>query len=489
MSTRVHSWFSPPPNDLDPPADTVPPRIPGARFLGALGLLAMLALGSAARAQVPEAPQHPQTVEERLKALEEKMNAPDLLRVTWKDGLRMESADGNIVLRMGGRIHFDSEWNHTNDSLEATRRMTSAGNTATATPIGTFEDGWEIRRARIFIAGDLYKHVEFKAQYDFAKGAVADKDVYVGLHDLGDWIPNFRAGHQFEPFGLETLTSDNDLTFIEFDPGQENLAPFRNPGFMVWKNLKVDNTPRITWAAGVFRTDSGDNAVSSGDGAYDFTARLTGTPIWENSGEHMLHLGIAGTRRSITRSTSGGTVTLSSRPGADLLPVVVSTGAIPANLETKLDGEAACIWGPVSVMGEYLVDHVETLNPALDSPTFHAWYAQVAWTLTGETRRWNAVEAIPTTPRPGTNAFVNGGTGAWEAALRYSELDLNDGHNGARGIQGGELRVVTLGLNWYLNPNARVMWNFSHSDVANVDPVLGLGGDSNIFEMRIQVNF
>jgi phosphate-selective porin OprO and OprP len=442
-----------------------------------------------ARGQVPEIPQHPQTVEERLQALEDKMNAPDLLRVTWKDGLRLESADGNIAMRIGGRIQFDSQWNRTDNDLEATRRLTDAGNTATATPIGTFEDGWEIRRARIYIAGSLYHHVEFKAQYDFAKGAVSDKDVYAGLYDLGDWIPNLRAGHQFEPFGLEAVTSRGDLAFIEFDPGQESLAPARNPGFLLWKNLKIDGTPRLTWAAGAFRTDANDNAVGSGDGAYDLTARLTGTPIWEDGGEHMLHVGIAAMRRSITRAQSGGTVTLSSKPAADTLPVVVSTGAIPANVETKFDAEAACIWGPVSVMGEYLVDHVDVTSAALDNPTFHSWYANVAWTLTGEPRRWNSVDAIPMTPRPATNAFVNGGTGAWDVALRYSELDLNDGQNGARGIQGGRLRVLTAGLDWYLNANAQVTWNLSHSDVVDVDPALGKGGDSYIFEMRFQVHF
>jgi len=93
------------------------------------------------------------------------------------------------------------------------------------------------------------------------------------------------------------------------------------------------------------------------------------------------------------------------------------------------------------------------------------------------------------TPRPATNAFVNGGTGAWDVALRYSELDLNDGQNGARGIQGGRLRVLTAGLDWFLNANAQVTWNLSHSDVVDVDPALGKGGDSYIFEMRLQVHF
>jgi phosphate-selective porin OprO/OprP len=45
-----------------------------------------------------------------------------------------------------------------------------------------------------------------------------------------------------------------------------------------------------------------------------------------------------------------------------------------------------------------------------------------------------------------------------EIALRYSTLDLNDGAV----VQGGELDDITLGFNWYFNPNMRLMFNYVH---------------------------
>jgi len=53
-----------------------------------------------------------------------------------------------------------------------------------------------------------------------------------------------------------------------------------------------------------------------------------------------------------------------------------------------------------------------------------------------------------------------GGSGAWEIAGRFSTLDLNDG-----AILGGEVDVITIGLNWYLNRNTRVMLNLQDIDL------------------------
>jgi phosphate-selective porin OprO and OprP len=50
---------------------------------------------------------------------------------------------------------------------------------------------------------------------------------------------------------------------------------------------------------------------------------------------------------------------------------------------------------------------------------------------------------------------VQHGLGAWEVAIRYSQVDLNSGN-----VEGGTLRDLTFGLNWYLDPNCRFLWNY-----------------------------
>ena len=86
--------------------------------------------------------------------------------------------------------------------------------------------------------------------------------------------------------------------------------------------------------------------------------------------------------------------------------------------------------------------------------------------------------------------------------MRYSAIDLDDGHTRftdrilerSREIRGGEERNLTVGLNWYLNPNSRVMLNYIHATIENNN--LGTGRfwrdrdyDLDIVQTRFQVAF
>ena len=81
------------------------------------------------------------------------------------------------------------------------------------------------------------------------------------------------------------------------------------------------------------------------------------------------------------------------------------------------------------------------------TPTFRGYYIQASWVLTGETFNYTQgkfVRIRPQNPR-----------GAWETAVRFSWLDLNDEQ-----IRGGEEKNLSLALNWYAPANQfRVMSN------------------------------
>ncbi len=100
--------------------------------------------------------------------------------------------------------------------------------------------------------------------------------------------------------------------------------------------------------------------------------------------------------------------------------------------------------------------------------------------LTGEHRKYKESSGAFSRVKPKSN-FLDGkgGLGAWEVAARYSEIDLNDPD---AGILGGEVRDFTVGVNWHLNPNARVMLNYVMSELHHV-------GDADIVAMRFQVDF
>ena len=59
--------------------------------------------------------------------------------------------------------------------------------------IGDQVDGTEFRRARLYVSGNIYKNVGFKAQYDFAAGGRPDfKDVYIAIQNI-PYIGNFKV--------------------------------------------------------------------------------------------------------------------------------------------------------------------------------------------------------------------------------------------------------------------------------------------------------
>jgi phosphate-selective porin OprO/OprP len=84
---------------------------------------------------------------------------------------------------------------------------------------------------------------------------------------------------------------------------------------------------------------------------------------------------------------------------------------------------------------------------------------EVLYFLTGEHRAYNLKEAVfdRVTPLRNFNIWGDGcGWGAWQVGLRYGYLDLQD-----KGVNGATLHDIVLGLNWFLNPNAKIQWNLA----------------------------
>ena len=403
------------------------------------------------------------SLEARVKALEEKAQAKNALSLQWKDGIRLESADQAFELKIGGRMQFDLFFG-------------DADGEAVSTLGGPLEDGVQMRRARLSLAGKVEHHFEFKWEHDFADkdGKAKVQDVYGGVVDV-DGFPNLRIGHFREPFGLESLMSANDLVFMERGLPFA-FVPFRNAGLQIAETVGEE---RVTWAAGLFR-ETNDHAFGQSDGAWAATARLTGVPWRTENLDHLLHLGFSASRRA----PPADELQLKSKPEANMaLDFVDTTKLADVDSVTLLGAEAAVLLDRFSLQGEWVQAEVAR-GAGNDDATFSGWYALAAWTLTGEPRRYRVAEGVLQAPRPAKSLFNDGdddgGCGAWEVAARLSSIDLDDG-----AVAGGELGDVTLGLNWYPNRVTRVMVNWIHADLDRVPD----DGSADIVEMRFQFAF
>ncbi len=374
--------------------------------------------------------------------------AADDWKAYWQDSTHIESADGRFAIKIGGRIHADFSFADPDPALES---------------VFAFEDGSEIRRARLFVEGTLYERVEFKAEYDFAGGAAAFKDVYVGLVDL-PVVGALRIGHFKEPFGLEELTSSKYITFVERSFPIEAFAPSRNMGLMLHNSAAGD---RMTWAAGAFK-DTDDFGQALND-EWNLTGRVTGVALAEKETDTLLHLGLGLSSRSPVDEVGRFRV----RPQAHIAPRLVDTRSFASDGVDLLGLEAAVVGGPFWAQAEWI--RASSSGPtAID---LDGWYVQAGWFLTGESRPYKRSEGVFDRVRPQHDFVSGGGTGAWELALRYGALDLTDG-----AVQGGEQDGYGVAVNWYLNPAAHAMIDWVSTDLEGV-------GRADFLLLRLHVDF
>jgi len=407
--------------------------------------------------EIVQDPAHDLTLVKRVEKLETAAaetpaTSPYDLHASWKEGLRVESQDGDFKLKLGGRTAIDAAWFDDDTELQQA--------------FGNQQDGIGFRRAYLYMSGLINGWIEYKSEYEFAGDQVGFEDVYVGFTKI-PYLGKVRFGHIDEGFGLELRTSNRHTTFME-RALTHAIIPGTETGVLA-KNLIMDD--RVFFNVGIFRdTNRGRH---SGDGGYNVTGRLVGLPIKSDDNTELLHLGISGSHRN-----PDGPVRFSSKPESDLSNFrYVDTGDILVDDEDLLGLEFAWIHGPLSFQSEYVLDSVDTQQGG--DANISAWYAFVSYFLTGESRFYDLGSATFDRPKVKKN-FREGGPGAWEVAARYSSIDLEDNI-----AHGGKQDDITLGLNWYFNPNTKLMFNYIRAlvDHDNYD------GNLDLFQMRAQIDF
>lgn len=375
-------------------------------------------------------------------------------RVYWENGLNMMTEDEEVTLSIGGRLQHD--WAFISKDRELEAELGEGERFATG-----------FRRIRFFQDGSVGSNFQYKLQLDFAGGAVKVKDVYLHMSDI-PVIGNIRVGHQKEFFSMEQIASSNDVVFMERSLG-DLFIPTRNPGVTVFDHYWDG---RLTWGAGLYRSADGfGNPGQTTQGNYNLTGRMVGMP-WRKDDAHLLVLGSSFSRRD----PDNDEVVFQADPESRLAGEYIQTGLIKdVTVNLVSNYSISAVYGPLSIQGEYMASRPRGEENML----FSGYYGQLSYFLTGDNRNYEPTEGSygSVIPQNNFNLQEENGTGAIELAVRYSTLDLNDQMN-----SGGEIADLTGGVNWYLNPNSRIMFNYV---LANVEG----SGKSNIFQTRFQVTF
>lgn len=413
-----------------------------------------------------------------LKALDEHMKVAEEVKVKMGNkGVEFESADKDFKFRMGGRIHADASYSSGDDNL------VNRGTTTHAEA----NDGTEIRRARIEMLGTFYKDWDFKSQWDFADNSVSTKDLFIQYTGLKDF--EFTAGQQKQAFSRELQESSNDMMFME----RSLMNALNEPTVDRAIGLNVGSFQKDwTGQVGIYGDTIAPPATGVSDEGWAINSRWTYAPINEKT--KLIHLGIAGNHRNLNANNdvAGGVLRLRSETSHMSNLFLIDTGTIAGVDAIDMVGlEANGLYGPFTIGGEYTKMWVERKNAVSSQSNldYSAWYTEASWTITGESRKYKKGKFYKLSPKQNFS-LKNGTWGAWELAGRYSEADLNSGVGTAD--NGGQMSLLTVALNWYLNDTIRFMADYNKTLDLNRPAVATVGGgEPNVdtFMLRGQLAF
>ncbi|MDB5307900.1 MAG: oprO 1 [Gemmataceae bacterium] len=422
------------------------------------------------------------------------------MNVYWDNGLFFATPDRDWRIHVGGRFQFESVWWNQNPRLTGT--PPGNGGVPASGPgagVGALDDGMFFRRVRFRTDGVGYENYEYVLEVDFEQlNFVTFDHMWFGAKD--DTLGSIRIGQHKVPQGMEMMGSDYHLTFLERSSLSDAFWTLFAPGVFYANDFFNKNVTFQT----MFHKIQPLNFYTGqfGSGQYAETSRLTWTPLYDKEGAEVVHVGGSYQWRQAnlgrlvqpggTGSAFGDTqnvVTFRARPelrdatgiGAvnflgDNSSRWVSTGFLIANHVQTISPEFLAILGPFSVQAEAAFSYVNgaktifpgdgsTVGTAHGNPMFWGSYIEASYFLTGEHRGYDRRFGTYDRPTVGENAFVlrgedgrfHLGTGAWQVAYRYSFLDLNN-----NAINGGQLLQHTIGLNWYLNDNAKLQFQYSN---------------------------
>ncbi len=428
-----------------------------------------------------------------------------------KDGaFTLESANGRNSIQLTGRMHLDYR-SIDNDGLSAN----NAGDIDKDTGSGASQ--YELRRARLGVKGKFAKYFNYEVVGNLPGTATID----VAYLDFAKYDQvQLRVGKFKQPFGLEQLTSSNNIDFLERSY-VDQTAPAKKLGAMIFGEPK----PGLTYAGSAFQMNDVENDSKSEDMSFAGRGTLNFAELVGNK-DAIFHIGLAGynTNSSIrptSSSASGGSQTtagtfLSYRtPGRGLsnifraqiqgdnvggAAVVSATSDATAEIDSKALGlEGIVAYNSFKLQGEFTKGENRASfkdGTALMSLDNEAWYGEALWLLTGEKYSGSYKKGAFGSIKPMKDFDLDNfsGLGAWELGLRYEQFDISDTIRSGSGLANGSryqgtlncngtssssansaststaasgcssgAHTVTAGIKWILNPNVMVKGAFSRT--------------------------
>ena len=407
-----------------------------------VGGSAVAAEGEAVEPGLGDLDQRLRILERRLELQQEEQvaKAKEAAVVTVNDkGASLKSANGDYEIKLRGLVQGDARF-----YLDGV-------------PAGT-NDTFLLRTARPTLEGSLGKLVAFRLTPEFAGDSASIVDAYVDLR----FNPTYtlRVGKFTSPVGLERLQSSAALSEIERALPSE-LAPNRDIGVQLQGEFA---NSEVSYAIGVFNgaVDGRDAATTNPDNDFEYAGRLFFEPF-KNDANALSGLGFG----------IGGSIGDKYGSGNNFLPRYRTPGqlqffgylstVLADGQQTRFSPEGYYYRGGFGLLAEYIVSkQAVRVGAVREDISNKAWQTTASYVLTGEDTGYRGV-LKPSRPfAPGKN----GGWGAFELVGRYSVLEVDEAAFplfANPSTSANQANSWTLGVNWYLNSNLKLVVNYLHT--------------------------
>ena len=368
------------------------------------------------------------------------------VEVVYKEGLHIRTKDRSFDTRIGGVIQTDLKVFGSHYPID---------------------NDFDIRRARLFLKGSLFKYFNYMFQVEF-EGSNSNRlvDAYTNF----DYFPylQFQIGQFKEPFGLENLTSDKYIPFNERSFSYY-LTPRRDVGFMVKGTLFSDS---INYGIGIFNGDGRDANRRGQKDDKDIVGRLVAKPFFNYGPSFLKGLQIGGSYSYARLDTSDLNIDIKT-PAMTTFFNVKSRAKYHTILDVddrrRFGFEMAYTYGPLIIMGEYIKNEYHDVLLSSDERfnfNLRGWYVNMLFMLTGEEPQIKGGILEKIRPRKCFNLDERG-WGAWGIGLRYQQFKASSNvyeYLIQEGISVRKADAFTLALNWYLNSMVKISFNYTRTE-------------------------
>ena len=432
-------------------------------------------------------------------------------------GFGIVSADGESSINLTGMVHYDGRLVRSNLPRVSDKDSASVA------------DGFEFRRVRLGVNGTVYKDVDYEIIIN-ATGTDTNILETGFLNFSANKDVQVRVGRFRQPYSLEAMTKDNAIDFLERSYGDQ-LGPNKQLGVGVWGEPRKGLTYALAISqAGFNEFTNVDNIGGLGTGR----ATVNFGELSNLDGQ-VIHLGASTNRGKYEVVPVTSTDTFAASDGksrATLLSYRTESRGLANAYRVQIGGEVLSTVGyglaanDAANVNKTLNDlefayangafkfQTEASNLNLDATaasnvnlstynsvnlTSSTIYYDLIYNLTGE--RWsdNYKGGSFGFIKPNANFKLGqGGTGAWQLAVRVSSYKSNytpvvAGNSRQENSAGAN--TITYGVNWLLNPSTAVKVNYAQTKFdtpvtyLSTQPTGATTSTENVFSVRAQINF